>query len=126
MTFFDQSYGKLAKALVGRTLVVGKTEVEVLAAQGYSRESNSDPLYEPVISKNPGEIYCPRHRGAILLLIACKDKSLEGGCVLIRKIKIGEVEYSGPGLVSEALGITEHKSTGQIREVRGKLVLSMD
>jgi len=125
-TFFEQGHKSLAKALVGRKLMVGGIEVEILSAQGFSRKENEAPLYEPILSKVPGEVYCPRNRGAILLLVACQDVSLPGGCVLIRKVKIGEVEHNGPGKVTEALGITEHKSEGQLREVRGKLVLEMD
>lgn len=126
MKFFQQSYRQLAKALIGRTFTFKRKEVEILQAQGFPRTENEAPLYAPVIDMKPGEVFCPRHRGGILLLIACLDGNGPGGCILIRKVKIGDETYNGPGRVSEALKIEEHKTTGRISEVRGNLILEID
>jgi len=126
MSLFEQGYRQLARALIGRKLVYdGMAEVEITKAQGYSRKENESPLYEPLLTMKPGEVYCPRYRGAILILIACLDGDESGGCVLLRAVKLGEAVRKGPAAVAIALSVTDHKTRGRIIELRDKLVLDM-
>lgn len=117
--FFQENFLRAAKEAVGKKIKVGAKEAEVLEAQGFSRRENDTPLYTPILSMQPGQVYCPRYRGAILFLVACRD----GGCALIKKISINGTVHKGPGKVSEALGLTEHGQSGTLTESRGLLIL---
>lgn len=122
---FSVGYKQAAKSLVGQKLVVGNREAEIVSAKGYSRKENEDPLYAPILDLEPGQVYCPRFRGAILLLIACNDGVSRGGCILVKEVRIGDEIHKGPGRVTAALGITEHGTTGAIKASRDKLCLKM-
>ncbi|MBI3421271.1 MAG: hypothetical protein HY006_04345 [Candidatus Sungbacteria bacterium] len=103
---------KAARGLLGKLIIVGKITAAVLAAQGYTREDNEKGIYEPIVDMAPGEVFCPRQRNSIYLLIATLDHGQRGGCVLIRAVEVGGVNYNGPGVVSQALGIGEPRITG--------------
>lgn len=112
---FKPDYKQLAKALVGRKMIVGSKEVTILEAKGFPKRENETPLYLPIVSMQPGQIYCPRLRNAVLLLVACNDGANIGGCVLVKAIELDDEVIQGPGRVTAALGI-EAKSTGHITE----------
>jgi 3-methyladenine DNA glycosylase Mpg len=123
MTLFSQSHKQLAKSLTGKKIRVGEIEAEILKAEGYSRRENEAPTYAPVLKMKPGSVYCPRHRGGLLVLIACNDGESPGGCVLIRKVSIDGTTHNGPGRVAQALGIDESKTEGRLKESNGTLTL---
>lgn len=126
MSLFEFSHKELAKALLGRTIVVESRNVVILEAKGFSRKENDAGIYKPIVFLQPGQVYCPRSRNAILLLIACKDGMDIGGCVLVRAIEVDGAVVEGPGRVSDALGITDAKAQGLVRELPdGTLTLEM-
>lgn len=110
----DQSFKKLARSIKGFVIAVGDRKVEVLEAQGYARHENEDHPYTPVLDMKSGEFFCPPHRGGLLLLIACSDGGKPGGCVLVRKVKVGDTIVNGPGRVCQALGIEVPVERGKI------------
>jgi hypothetical protein len=114
--FFDLSYKDAAKAVVGRTLVAGSRQAVILETQGFSRASNDAPLYKPMLELRPGDVFTPRQRNAILTLIVCMDGGQSGGCVILRSIEINGGIITGPGRVSEALGMTIPKDPGRVEE----------
>jgi 3-methyladenine DNA glycosylase Mpg len=123
---FRAGYREVAKDLFGKVIKVNSTAVEVLDAEGYPRKENDKAPYTPVVTMKPGEVFCPRHRGGILVLIACHDGNRPGGCVLIRKIiKDGRV-VNGPGRVAEALGIKQPGTRGVMAHKEGVITLSLD
>ncbi len=120
---FDQSCKMLARSLKGHTLVIGDKKAEILTAQGYAKRQNEGHPYTPVLEMKPGEFFCPQHRGSQLLLIACPDNGKPGGCVLIRKVKIGDEVFDGPGRVCKALGFEDPVRKGKITPRGTDLVL---
>lgn len=128
MGLFDKSYERAADLICGRTLHAGGRRFTVMRAEGYSKKENEAPLYRPILTMRPGEVYCPRRRNAILVLIACSDGQGRGGCVFIRELRTstGGV-FPGPTAVSQALGIMVPKTTGRVRESpNGDLHLELD
>lgn len=111
--FWKQDPQPAAQRLLGKLLIVGSTEAWVLRTEGFSRSQNSTGIYKPILSMPPGDVYCPRSRNSILLLVVTQDGSDTGGCVLIRAAEIGGVVFEGPGKVTEALGITEARTCGK-------------
>lgn len=120
---FDQSCKQLARSIKGSILVLGSIKAEIVEAEGYSRRENESDPYAPVLNMQPGEFFCPRHRAALLLLIACPDNGKQGGCVLIRKVKIDERVVSGPGRVCQALGIGDPMTKGKMTQRGAELVM---
>lgn len=128
MSLFDKSYENLSDLVCGRTIHVSGRRFTIMAAEGYSRRENEAPLYRPLTTMTPGQVYCPRQRRAILFLIACRDGMAYGGCILIRELRTptGAV-FTGPAAVSEALGIGMHKATGRMVELpEGDLRLELN
>lgn len=126
MNMFAVSYKDAASAAQGKRLVVGGRVAWVLRAKGFSRVQNDGGVYRPVMEMDPGQVFCPRMRNAILILVACYDGGKPGGCVLIDEIEIGGEIVKGPGRVSDALGLQEAKAVGQIREDGCDLVLEIE
>lgn len=123
---FKVTYDRLARDLADKTLKVGTVEVQILQAEGYPRRENVRAPYTPVLTMDAGRVLCPKHRGALLVLIACQDGDGAGGCVLLRKImKDGRV-VNGPGRVAEALGITDADTRGSLSVKGDKIVLTID
>jgi hypothetical protein len=114
MGLFDTQYDRLADKLPGKILHApnGRT-FTIGQAEGYSREENDVPLYRPILEMEPGRTYFPRRRNAILFLIACKG----GGCVLIRELRVQDGIISGPGAVSEAVGVDTPNTEGTVVEL---------
>lgn len=123
MSVFQQNCKPLAKALVGKKLKFGDHEAEILEAQGYPRKDNETGIYTPILEMRPGAVFFPRHRGVLLFLIACPEGNAPGGCVLIRKVRIGDTVHSGPGKVAQALGVEEAGSQGRLIEAKETLNL---
>lgn len=125
---FERSFKEAAKTIIGRQLVVGTEVAIVLEAQGFSRESNNTSLYRSLLSLQPGDVFIPRRRNAVLTLIACMDGKQTGGCVLIRGIELnGKEIIQGPGKVSHALHLRVPKDPGRILECDdGSLELHME
>lgn len=119
----EQSHKKLARALKGVTLVHDGRTAEVLAAQGFNSRENEGHPYNPVLTMKPGEFFCPKFRGGLLLLIASLDGSKPGGCVLVRKVRINGTIVNGPGRVCEALGFDSPVNKGKIRVKGEELVM---
>lgn len=110
--FWKQQPKTVARQLLGKAFVCGPIEGTILGAVGYSRSENSSGIYAPVLKMAPGQVYCPRRRNAVLLLIVTQDGPSTGGCVLIRSIETGGQIYDGPGRVTSALGILDARTLG--------------
>lgn len=123
---FRNSYKAAASAVQGKRLVVGSRAGWILKAKGFSRAQNDEGVYRPVIDMKPGQVFCPRMRNAILILVACFDGEEPGGCVLIDEIELNGLIVKGPGRVSEALGLEEPKVIGRIREDGCDLVMEIE
>lgn len=123
---FASSYKVAAKAVQGKRLVVGGRVGWILKAKGFSRVQNDAGVYRPVVEMKPGQIFCPRMRNAILILVACLDGDEPGGCVLIDEIELNGLIVKGPGRVSEALGLEDPKAFGRIREDGCDLVMDIE
>ncbi len=110
--FFDRRVDRVAEELVGRSIMCRGHQGTILRVEGFARQDNIN-RYAPVITMQPGEVYCGISYGYIMLLLVTAD----GGCVLIRGARIDGVLYNDPpkgrpGKVSSALGLTEHGITG--------------
>ena len=111
--FWQQSPAAVARLLLGKTIIVGGQEATVLSTEGFRRAENGDNgLYRPMLEMEPGSIYCPRRRNAVLLLLVTADREAWGGCVLVRAIESGGCIYHGPGAVTNFLEIKEHATQG--------------
>ena len=110
--FWRQQPQTVAQAMLGKLLVVGETEGWVLRTEGSPRAKNATGIYKPMLEMAPGDVYCPRTRNSILLLIVTQDGVDIGGCVLIRSAEIGGTTFDGPGKVTEAFGITVPRVSG--------------
>lgn len=101
------------KALL-KTMIVGDEEFLILKAEGYPAEENNRGIYKPIYENGtPGDVYCPRARSSILLLISTGN----GGCVLIRFAEVNGQVYDGPGKLTERIGILEPKQWGSMEQV---------
>jgi len=109
--FWEQNPKKVAVDLLGRVMQVGQLFATILDAEGYTREQNTG-LYTPVVSMEPGSVYCPRRHNTVLLLLATYDQGERGGCVLVREVEIDGILYKGPGKVTACLGIDQHGMVG--------------
>lgn len=123
---FANEYRSVANTLVGKTIRLDDQSIQILETQGYSRKSNQSAPYTPVTKMRPGQIFCPRHRGGLLVLVACHDRNAPGGCVLIRKIQKDGRVINGPGRVARALGITEPETHGIIKQQGDQLAFFID
>lgn len=120
---FSLRESSLARQLVGRTLVVGDLRATIVEAQPFPRSDTEKPLYRPLLELEPGGVYTPRQYSSVLFHLLAAG----GGCVGIRAIELDGQIISGPGRVTEALGLTTPKNTGRIRELKsGDLKLEMD
>ena len=63
-------------------------------------------------SMESGQVYCPRLINAILLCIVTGKNTTAGSRVRIDEIELNGNRYTGPGNVTDALGITVAKDTG--------------
>jgi len=109
--FWEQDHKKVAVDLLGRVMQVGQLFSTILDAEGYAREQNSG-LYAPVVSMEPGSVYCPRRHNTMLFLLVTHDRGERGGCVLVREVEIDGILYKGPGKVTASLGIDQHGMVG--------------
>lgn len=123
---FANEYRTVAHALVGKTIQLDAHSIQILEAEGYSKKSNQSAPYTPITTMRPGQIFCPRHRGGLLVLVACHDRNAPGGCVLIRKIQKNGRIINGPGRVAQALGITEPETRGVIKQRPDHLTIFLD
>lgn len=105
-SFWQRDPDVVAKALLGRTIVVGTRSAVVLETEGYPRSSNTG-VYKPILEMGPGEVYCPRKWNSLFLLIVTSDGGEGGGCVLIRSAEIENVLCDGPGKVTSHLHLGE-------------------
>ncbi len=125
MSIFEQNHKAAARSLVGKVIKVGAVEVTILSAEGYPMAENNRAPYTPVTTMKPGSVFCPRHRGGLLVLVACHDGGAPGGCVLIRKARVNGQLVNGPGRVAAALGIVKPDATGRITENKKGLRLAI-
>lgn len=119
MGLFDNNYGRLADLLQKKIIRTpyGR-RFTITEAEGYARSENEAPLYRPIVDMEPGAVYCPRRRNAILTLVACLDDGARGGCVLIRGLESSaDGVLSGPSAVSTALGIIKPRMMGRLIEL---------
>ena len=112
-TFWQKEPNEVAKQLVGKTIIVGTVSATVLVAEGYTRKQNESGLYKPILDMPPGQLYCPQHRNAILVLISTRYRGKPGGCVLLRAVEVNGSICEGPGRVAECLGIIHSKTMGK-------------
>ena len=88
--------------------------IEIVEAQGFSRESGGREPYTPMLTMEPGTVYCVPYIGIPLLVIATLDDGERGGRVLIRSITVDGVVIKGPKKIAEKLGL-KVKQRGQTR-----------
>ncbi len=112
--FFEQEPKAVAQALLGKVMIVGDVKAAILEAKGFRRATNTG-IYEPVTQMPAGDVYCPRVRNSIIILLATHDRGQIGGCVLIRVAEVEAVIYDGPGKVAERMGITVPKTSGKAK-----------
>lgn len=110
--FWQQNPDVVATQLLGKTVIAGTISADILSAQGYGRKENESGLYKPILTMQPGQLYCPRQRNSILVLISTFDRGRPGGCILLRAIEKDSQICEGPGRVSECLGIVHPRTTG--------------
>lgn len=103
---------RVAKQLFGKYMVVGDKTVTIRDAEGFYRSEGLRPLYKPMLTMDPGSVYCPQFGRTILLVIAVLDRKKPGGRVLIREIQYNGSVISGPAKVAQYLGITESRRRG--------------
>ena len=116
MNIWENNPSDVARALQGKTMVFDSGEMTILLADGYPRSENTqNGLYAPILTADPGTIYCPRHRNALLILIATHDQGEPGGCVLIRAAEVGGHIYRGPGRISSRIQLDTHGMTGSTK-----------
>ncbi len=107
--FFEQGFAAVAAGIVGQSLtLLNGVVITVLKAQGFDRASNLKG-YKGVVGLPSGSVHLHPSMGHTLILIATKDGSGRGGCVLIQEVRIGSKEVKGPGNVSKALGLVYPK-----------------
>lgn len=107
----------VADQLFGKHMVVGGKTVTIRNTQGFLREEGMRSLYEPMLTMEPGEVYCPKFAQSVLLVIATLDDGEKGGRVLIREIEHEGKVITGPGNVSKFLGIQVANMHGVARWV---------
>lgn len=111
--FFDQSFAAIAAGLVGQECKLLNGNVfTILEAEGFARESNLKG-YTGVVDLKPGSMHLHPSMGHTLILIATKDGSERGGCVLIKRARIGGKTVTGPGRISKALGLVYPKNPAE-------------
>ncbi len=111
--FFDQGFAAIAAAIVGQRLtLLNGTVITVLKAKGFDRASNLKG-YTGVVGLPSGSVHLHPSMGHTLILIATKDGSEPGGCVLVQAARIDGKVVDGPGKVSKALGLVYAKDPTQ-------------
>ncbi|HLD26239.1 MAG TPA: hypothetical protein VJC05_04325 [Candidatus Andersenbacteria bacterium] len=115
--FWERSAAAVAQSLRGLTLAINGHEALMINVSPYERNSTERGLYKPMLEMPAGSVYCPRLMKSILLCIVTGKGKMQGSRVRIDDIEIAGRRYTGPGNVTEALGITVAKSSGTARLV---------
>ncbi|MDP3735051.1 MAG: hypothetical protein Q8R39_01335 [bacterium] len=106
---------EVAALLVKKRFSVNNVKnIEIVETQGFSRESGMREPYAPMLTMEPGDVYCVPYIGIPLLVIATLDNGEKGGRVLIRSIVVDGTVVKGPKKIAEKLCL-KVRQTGQTR-----------
>lgn len=119
---FSLNEDRLARKVVGRTLICGSVRATILEAKAFPRTDTEKPLYRALLEMAPGGVYTSRQFQSVLMHVLAQG----GGCIAIRAIEVDGRTVEGPGRVTAELGLTQPKVTGRLRELKnGDLKLEM-
>jgi len=125
---FTQDVGAVAAAMIGMTVELpGNRTMIVREAEPFRRNQNESGAYRAIVEMEPGTVYAPKQMASCLLLVAALDHGVKGGCVLVRGIEMDGAEIRGPGRVTKAIGIHEHRTSGMLETLpNGRLRLTIE
>ena len=108
--FFGRSPEEVAEDLIDKTLVVGSKNGVITKVLPQSQAENGNWLDRPLFGSYPVDAYAAPYRGFHLLFLRTGQRDT---CVRINGIETARKSYTGPGVVSKALGITRER-TGNV------------
>jgi len=125
---FAKDVAAIAAEMIGTTVELpGDRTMIVREADPFRRNQNESGAYRAIVDMEPGSVYVPKQMASCLLLVAALDHGQKGGCVLVRAIEMDGEKIVGPGRVTKAIGITEHRTTGKMEALpNGRLRLTIE